>query len=54
MKLAEFLDQNQHLDQKRYVTNILERFGMSDCKERCTPSEQKPKPECDSEHVNPR
>ena len=29
------------MNQKRYLTKVLEKFGMNDCKPRCTPSEQK-------------
>lgn len=31
----------KRMNQKRYITKILQRFGMSDCKTRSTPCEQK-------------
>jgi transposase InsO family protein len=42
---ADFVKMNQ----KRYLTKLLERFEMSDCKSRATPSE--PKLECDGESL---
>lgn len=29
------------MNQKRYILNMLERYGMSECKPRSTPCEQK-------------
>ena len=29
------------MNQKRYIKKVLSKFGMTDCKPRCTPSEQK-------------
>ena len=37
------------MNQRRYLSNVLERFEMSNCKPRATPSEQKL--EFGSEHL---
>ena len=42
------------MNQKRYVQKILDRFGMSDCKPRTTPCEQRFEGMSDSEQVDPR
>ena len=42
------------MNQKRYIQKILDRFGMSDCKPRTTPCEQRFEGMSDSEQVDPR
>lgn len=42
------------MSQKRYITKILERFDMTDCKPRSTPCENKLKFDNEGEPVNPK
>jgi hypothetical protein len=42
------------MNQKIYIQKILDRFGMSDCKPRTTPCEQRFEGMSDSEQVDPR
>ena len=42
------------MNQKRYIQKVLERFNMTDCKPRATPSEQKMDWSCDSNPADER
>lgn len=42
------------MNQQRYITKILERFDMSNCKTRSTPCEQKQNFDSDGELVDPK